>query len=367
MTSRLPWKLMAIIFAVIVFIILTMWLAIDYLAADYFMTLMDEYNISPEPVHAMFVAAVHRYLIWASVAATILAVVLSFVMVRQVLGPLTAMTALTKDIAAGNYDVDIPVRAMDEVGQLAVAFNRMTASLQKIEGLRRGMMLDVAHELRTPLTNIRGYLEALLDGVVAGSEKTYTLLHEETLRLARLVEDILQLANADAAVSSLAPADFDVRALIHRTLDGFRLEFEKKAISVEVLSETDRVMLRADEAKITQVVQNLVHNAVQYTPQYGTVRVILKPTPPDVTFVFANSGEVIDAADLPYIFERFYRGEKSRSREHGGAGIGLAIVKELVEAHGGSVGADIRSGQTEIWFRLPGPGNSPREASAGSD
>ena len=363
MTSRLPWKLMAIIFVIIVFIILTMWLAIDYLAADYFMTLMDDYNISPEPVHTMFVAAVHRYLIWASVAATVLAVVLSFVMVKRVLRPLSAMTELTRDIAAGNYDVDIPVRSMDEVGQLAVAFNRMTASLQKIEKLRRSMMLDVAHELRTPLTNIQGYLEALLDGVVPGSKKTYALLHEETLRLARLVEDILQLAKADAAVSNLQPAVFDVRALIDRILDGFRIEFKKKAILVEVLSETERLMLRADEAKITQVVQNLVHNAFQYTPQHGNVKITLKSTPPDVTFVFANSGTGIDTADLPHIFERFYRGEKSRSREHGGAGIGLAIVKELVEAHGGSVGADIRSGQTEIWFRLPGPRHPARNVS----
>lgn len=354
MTSRLPWKLMAIILVVIVFIILTVWLAIDYLAADYFMTLMDEYNISPEPVHAMFVTAVHRYLIWASLAATVLAVVLSFVMVKRVLGPLTAMTALTRDIAAGNYDVDIPVRSTDEIGQLAVAFNRMTASLQKVEKLRRGMMVDVAHELRTPLTNIQGYLEALLDGVVPGSEKTYALLHEETLRLVRLVEDILQLTKADAAVSSLQPTVFDVRELIDRTLDGFYMEFEKKAISVDVLSETEALMLKADEAKITQVLQNLLHNAVQYTPQHGKVRVTLKPTLSDVKIVFANSGGEIDSADLLYIFERFYRGEKSRSREHGGAGIGLAIVKELVEAHGGSVGADIRSGQTEIWFSLPG-------------
>ena len=354
MTRRLPWKLMAIIFVVIVFIILAVWLAIDYLAADYFMTLMDEYNISPEPVHAMFVAAVHRYLIWASVAATVLAVILSFVMVKRVLGPLTAMTELTRDIAAGNYDVEIPVRSMDEIGQLAVAFNRMTASLQKMEKLRRGMMVDVAHELRTPLTNIQGYLEALLDGVVSGSEKTYALLHEETLRLSRLVEDIFQLAKADAAVSSLRPTAFDVRELINRALGGFRMEFEKKAISVDVLSDTDTLMLRADEAKITQVVQNLVDNAVRYTPQHGKVRVILKSTPSDVKIVFTNSGGVIDSADLPYIFERFYRGEKSRSRKHGGAGIGLAIVKELVEAHGGSVGADNSSGQTEIWVNLPG-------------
>lgn len=219
---------MAIIFVVIVFIILAVWPAIDYLAADYFMTLMDEYNISPAPAHAMFLAAVHRYLIWASLAATVLAVVLSFLMIKRVLGPLTAMTVLTRDIAAGNYDVHIPVPSSDEVGQLSVAFNRMNASLQKLEKLRRRMMVDVAHELRTPLTNIQGYLEALLDGVVPASENTYALLHEETLRLARLVEDILQLAKADAAVSSLQPTVFDARELIDRTLDGFRMEFEKK-------------------------------------------------------------------------------------------------------------------------------------------
>jgi len=353
LTSRLAWKLMAIIFVVIVFIILAVWLAVDYLAADYFMTLMDEYNISPGPVHAMFLAAVHRYLIWASIAATVLAVVLSFLMVRRVLGPLTSMTEMTRGIAAGNYGVDIPVRSRDEVSQLAVAFNRMRESLRKIEKLRRGMMVDVAHELRTPLTNIKGYLEGLIDGVVPGSEKTYKLLHEETLRLAKLVEDILKLANADAAASNLQHSLFDMRALIDRIFDGFRMEFEKKAISVEVQIEKDSLMFQADEAKITQVVQNLVHNAVQYTPKNGSVSVIFESSPSDIKVVFANSGSAIDSTDLPYLFERFYRGEKSRSREHGGAGIGLAIVKELVEAHGGSVGADIRSGEIQIWFTLP--------------
>lgn len=353
LTSQLPWKLMAIIFVVIVFIILAVWLAIDYLAADYFMTLMKEYNISPEPVHAMFVAAVHRYLIWASVAATILAIILSFVMVKRVLGPLTSMTALTKDIAAGNYDVEIPVRTKDEVGQLAKAFNRMTASLQKIEKLRRGMMIDVAHELRTPLTNIQGYLEALTDGVVPGSEKTYVLLHEETLRLSALVEDILKLAKADAAISDLEFSDFDLWQMIDQVQDGFRLELNKKSLSVQVAAETDTLFIRADEAKITQVIQNLLHNAVQYSPTEGRIRIDLLSSSSDIKIVFTNSGETIEASDLPYIFERFYRGEKSRSREHGGAGIGLAIVKELVEAHGGKVGADSKSGKTEIWFTLP--------------
>jgi len=344
---------MAIILIVIASVILPVWLAIDYLAADYFMTLMDKYNISPEPVHAMFVAAVHRYLLWASLAASVLAVVFSFVLVRRVLDPLTVMTAMTRDIAAGNYAVDIPVRSMDEVGQLAVAFNRMTASLHKLEKLRRGMMVDVAHELRTPLTNIQGYLEALLDGVVPGSKEIYDLLHEETMRLARLVEDILQLAKADAAQSSLELRQFDLKALILQTFDSFRMEFEKKGIQVDISPESGDQKVRADQAKIAQVLQNLMQNAVQYTPANGHAELIMEPSPSVIKIVFANSGGEIDAADLPYIFERFYRGEKSRSREHGGAGIGLAIVKELIEAHGGRVGAEILVDRTKIWFTLP--------------
>jgi signal transduction histidine kinase len=344
---------MAIILVVIASVILPVWLAIDYLAADYFMVLMDKYHISPEPVHDMFVTAVHRYLLWASLAASILAVAFSFLLVKRVLEPLTMMTAMTRDIAAGNYAVDIPVRSTDEVGQLAVAFNRMTASLQKLEKLRQGMMVDVAHELRTPLTNIQGYLEALMDGVVPPSAEVYDLLHEETMRLAQLVEDILQLAKADAAQTSLVPEAFDLVSLIIQTYESFRIEFEKKAIQVDIARDPDEFSIRADQGKIAQVLQNLMQNAVQYTPSQGRVEIFILLSAVDVEIVFTNTGGEIDAEDLPYIFERFYRGEKSRSREHGGAGIGLAIVKELIEAHGGNVGAEIAVDHTKIWFTLP--------------
>ncbi len=195
-------KLLAIHLVVIGFVMIIVWLAIDTLAAGYFVTLMEKYNISPEPAHAMFVDAVHRYLVWASLAALLLAAVLSFVMMRRVLAPLSRMTAISHEIATGNFDVRVPAESRDEVGQLARAFNRMAESLEAIEALRRNLMIDVAHELRTPLTNMRGYLEALNDGVLPPSPATFALLQDETLRLARLVEDVIQLARDRRSVTS---------------------------------------------------------------------------------------------------------------------------------------------------------------------
>ena len=203
MRSYLILKLLAIHLAVIGFVMIIVWLSIDTLAAGYFVTLMDKYNISPEPAHAMFISAVHRYLVWAFIGAMALAVVLSFVLMRKVLAPLTRMNATTRQIAAGDFTARVPVNTRDEVGTLAKAFNRMAESLEEIENLRRTLMIDVAHELRTPLTNIRGYLEALNDRVLPLSDKTLSLLQDETLRLVQLVEDVLQLALADASHGKL--------------------------------------------------------------------------------------------------------------------------------------------------------------------
>jgi len=184
-------KLLAINLVVIAFVVIVVWAAIDTLAAGYFVVLMEKYNISPEPAHAMFISAIHRYILWASLASVILAVILSFVMMRKVLAPLTRMTEISREIAAGNFAVRVPVVTEDEVGQLARAFNRMSEDLEKIENLRRNLMIDVAHELRTPLTNIRGYLEALHDGVLPPATETFTLLQSESLRIIQLVEDVL--------------------------------------------------------------------------------------------------------------------------------------------------------------------------------
>ncbi|HSO19733.1 MAG TPA: HAMP domain-containing protein, partial [Desulfosarcina sp.] len=186
-------RLLAVNLLVAGFAVLVVWLSIDTLAAGYFVTLMEKYHISPEPAHAMFVESIHRYLVWSLAGAVALAVVLSYVMNRRILGPLTRMNAVTEEIAAGEFSTRVPVTTADEVGQLARAFNRMAENLEKIERLRRTLMIDVAHELRTPLTNMRGYLEALNDGVLPPNPETLALLQAETLRLAQLVEDVLAL------------------------------------------------------------------------------------------------------------------------------------------------------------------------------
>lgn len=353
MKKRIIWKLLGIHILIIGFVIIIVWLAIDYLAADYLAKLMEKYHVSPIETSKMFTDAVHRYLIWATLASIALAVLLSFVLVKRVLGPLQKMTDTTRKIAAGDYSARVPIRLQDEVGQLAEAFNRMADSLQQVEQLRKSMTIDVAHELRTPLTNIQGYLEALIDGVVSASKETYELLLEETMRLVRLVEDILQLAKADAARADLQKERVLLAALVDRVIDSFRSRFDQKGIGIEMQFQQSADVVWADPTKLTQVVRNLIQNAWEYTPPGGNVRIGTQLRSGEIRVVFSNSGGEIAEKDLPFIFERFFRGEKSRSRKHGGAGIGLAIVKELIEAHGGQVGAEISGGQTHIWFALP--------------
>jgi two-component system sensor histidine kinase BaeS len=346
-------KLMAIHLVVICFAMAIVWLSIDTLAAGYFVTLMEKYNISPKPAHAMFLSAIHRYLLWTFLGAVALAVLLSFLMMRRVLAPLSRMSVITREISAGNFGARVPVGTRDEVGQLAQAFNHMAASLEAIERLRRTLMIDVAHELRTPLTNIRGYLEALNDRVLPFSKETFSLLQQETLRLAELVEDVLQLARADAAHGRLDLAPTDLVEIIQTALAQFARTMAEKSVTVQRNLPKAPVVIAADRRRLTRIVRNLTDNAVRYSPPGGDVTVRLEADTQQVRLEYSNAADRLVADDLPYLFERFYRGEKSRSRQHGGAGIGLAIVKELVEAHGGKVGAALEKGRFRIHLTLP--------------
>ncbi len=346
-------KLLFITVMVIVFVIVLVWLAIDTLAAGYFVTLMEKYHISPEPAHDMFVSAIHRYLLWAFLAALAMAVVLSSLMMHKVLKPLTRMTAITQDIAAGDFSVRVPPGSKDEIGRLASAFNRMAESLEQLERLRRNLMIDVAHELRTPLTNIRGYLEALDDKVVPPSPQTFSLLMDETLRLASLVEDVLQLARADAAHGKLELEEMDLSEAVNQSLSAHESAFRQKDITVRFKAPLGPLTLQADRSRIMRVLRNLADNMVRYTPAGSDITIDLSNQSSQASILFNNPAGDLSETDLPFLFERFYRGEKSRSRRHGGAGIGLAIVKELVEAHSGTVRADLVDGCLQIALTLP--------------
>jgi two-component system sensor histidine kinase BaeS len=352
--NRLLWKLLFInIVPVIGIIILVVWLAIDQLAAKYFMALMNEYDVSPTDIHQMFLTAIHTYLIWATAAALCLAFILSYLLTRRVLRPLSQMTAVTRQLAAGNYSGRVDVVTQDEVGDLGMAFNRMADSLAQVERLRKTMVADVAHELRSPLTNLRGYLEALNDGVLPPSQATFTMLQEEILRLVHLVEDLQQLARADAARAYLDQQKFSLFEALHQMLELYRSNFEAKGISVATRFAENTEQIVADRDKLLQAMRNLIENAWKYTPQGGRVTVSTERLPEGIKLIFSNTGVPISAENLPYIFERFFKADRARSRESGGAGIGLSIVKELVEAHGGQVGAESSNKETRVWFIVP--------------
>jgi len=353
MKNRLLWKLIGVNVAVIAAVILVVWLAIDYLAADYFMLLMDRYHISPDEAHGLFLGAIHRYLIWASLLALALALALSFWLTRRVLRPLSRMTAVTRHLAAGDYSVRVGTTGDDEIGRLGQAFDRMGDSLARLEGLRRQMVADAAHELRTPLTNVRGYLEALRDGVIAPSRETLEMLHGEVLRLVSLAESLLDLARADAARTDLHPEVVSLRQLVGEALELGRPNLEGRGLAIRQTIPAEADWVRADPEKLRQVLRNLVENAGQYAASGGRLEISAERTREGVALTFANDGETFSSEDAPYVFERFYRADRSRARQQGGAGIGLAIVKELIEAHGGAVGASSGGGITRIWLSLP--------------
>jgi two-component system, OmpR family, sensor histidine kinase BaeS len=353
MKSGLLLKLLGINIPVVALVILTLWVALDTLAADYFAVLMKEYHVTPTDAHAMFLHTVHRYLIWASLAALVMAGILSSLLTKKVLKPLAQMTQTAGKISAGEYQVRVQADSRDEIGQLAASFNQMAQSLETVERLRRDMVADVAHELRTPLTNIRGYLEALQDGVVAPTQETFGLLLDETLRLVHLVEDLLRLARADAAKATLTMRAIPLGAFVTQVLKGFERRFAEKDIAVTTHLGESSVTVVADPDKLYQVLDNLLKNAWQYTPQGGWTAIRVQELGAAVKFDIVNSGVGIASEDLPFVFERFYRGEKSRSREYGGTGIGLAIVKSLVESHGGEVGVESSPESTAFWFTLP--------------
>jgi signal transduction histidine kinase len=352
MKLRLHWKLMlSTTIPVIAVITGIIWLAFDQLAADYFMVLMDKYMVSPTDTHRAFLTAVHRYLLWASLVALLLAFALSYLLTKRVLRPLVQMSEASHQIAAGNFTARVDANQADEIGELGTAFNLMGDSLEKLERLRKTMVADVAHELRTPLTNLRGYLEGLSDGVIPADKQTLEMLQQENLRLVTLVEGLGQLARADAAHAYLERQPVDLQECVREILTLYWMNFEQKGISVTT-NFVDQVNVQADRDKLLQVIRNLVENCWKYTPVDGEVTISSTPAAKSIRIDFINSGPGIAEKELPFIFERFFTADPSRSREAGGAGIGLAIVKQLVEAHGGKVGAKSIPDETRIWFEL---------------
>ncbi len=354
MRQRLLWKLL-VGHTVPIFAIFSMvvWQAIDKRAAEYYKELAERFNVAPAAAHGRFLEAIHHHMLWGVLLALGFTLLFTYLLTSWVLRPLLQITAITKKVADGNYSERVNVLSRYEGGQLADAFNHMAENLEMIERLRKNMVADIAHELRTPLTNLRGYLEGLSDDVIPPTPETFRMLEQEVLRLVNLVEDLQQLAKADAAKAFLDCRELSLHELLRQILDLYRPNFQEKEIEVQWHLEPDSDRVTADRDKLLQAIRNLADNAWKYTPRRGTVTISAERGADVIRIVFANSGSIIAAKDLPYLFERFFRADRSRSRDAGGAGIGLAIVKELIEAHGGTVGAESDVDGTRVWFTLP--------------
>ncbi len=271
--------------------------------------------------------------------------------------PLHALTGAAQRMRDGEEPASVPVSGDDEVGRLAAAFNDMSAHRARLEAQRKAMVSDVAHELRTPLSNIRGWLEAAQDGLADPDPAFVSSLLEEAVLLQHIIDDLQDLAEADAGALRLHPEPVEVRELLGQVAAAHQARAEGAGVTLVVEAAAPGPELCADPVRLRQAVGNLVSNAVRHTPRGG--RVTLRAYAVDagggtVLVEVADTGSGIPARDLPHVFDRFWRAEKSRSRRTGGSGLGLAIVRKLVEAHGGTVEAASTEGEGSTFvLRLP--------------
>jgi signal transduction histidine kinase len=283
----------------------------------------------------------------ALIAALAIATYIAYQMVTQV----KRMTTAAEHIAQGNYSkrVTLPanssIEELDEMGQLAHQFNRMAANLEETENMRRKLIGDVAHELRTPLTTIKGSMEGLMDNVLPATDETFDKVHREAERLQRLTNDLQELSRVESGAYALQRKPTTAAHLINGVVERLSLQFEEKGVHLKTKVAPNLPEIAVDEDRILQVLINLAGNALQYTPENGDVSLSAAQSGDQVFFSVVDSGEGIAEEHLPFIFTRFYRVDKSRSRASGGSGIGLTISHHLVEAHGGQINAD-----------SPGPG-----------
>lgn len=296
-----------------------------------------------------FRSAVNRLLAAGALAAAFVALLVGVYTARRATAPIAELTRAAEDLATGHRDRRVTTVPDNEIGQLATAFNTMAERVDKEDHLRRAFTADVAHELRTPLAILRSELEAVQDGIRQPTDDVIGSLHEETLRLTDLVADLETLASADAATFTLNRQPISLAGIVADSTTALAAPFGDAAITVK--SHLDDVWVDADPVRLTQIITNQLTNALKFVPAGGTVTVTVCETDGWAELTIADTGLGIPADDLPHIFDRYYR---SRTARADGSGIGLAVVAQLVEAHGGTITADSTPGHGATFTtRLP--------------
>jgi signal transduction histidine kinase len=289
--------------------------------------------------------AVRTALIAAIAVAVSVGLVVSILVSNRIAGPVSRLATAARRIAGGHYAERVPVAGVGEIGDLATAFNVMTASLEETERRRLQLVGDVAHELRTPLTTLEGYLEGLEDGVIESSPQTWHVLRGQTARLTRLVSDLQELWRAEAGQLPLTIEVLDARTVVGEVVGQFETAAAARGVTLDAALPLMPMAVRADPVRLAQVLANYMSNALRYAPDGSTVHVVVARVAAEVQVSVRDEGPGLTAEQAARVFERFYRVDASRSRAEGGSGIGLSIVEALVEAMEG-----------RVWVRSDGPG-----------
>lgn len=302
-----------------------------------------------------FLDSIKNSILIVALVSLAIAIAISLYLARSITRPIQDMIRVTRGISEGNLSQRVRTDSEDELGALAQSFNIMADDLAKQEKMRRDLVADIAHEFRTPLTTIRGYVESILDGVKKPDQDILGRIGAETERLTTLIRDLQELSRAESGKLSLEKKPVDLNVLVAEVLPKFEKEIAEKEIQVETDLDRSLPLALVDGRRIGQVLENILNNAIKYNYQKGRVRVSTRGEGEGVRITIADTGQGISSQDLPYIFERFYRGDKSRSRHTGGTGIGLSIAKNLVEAHRGTISVQSQPGQGStfsIWLPL---------------
>ena len=306
------------------------------------------------PEENLFLQRLNEALLMATGAALLTALVVGFILARTLIRPLQALTGAAQKIAEGQLEQQVQVNSKDEIGRLAMAFNRMSQEVARGHQLRKQMTADIAHDLRTPLTVIAGYVEAMRDGVLKPTPERLSLIYTEIERLQDLVGDLKMLSQVDAGELPLHPQAIDPRSLLEHAQAPFQHHAATQQVNLHVQADPGLPAVLIDEARMMQVFGNLITNALRYTPPGGEICLQARTKGGQVILVVRDTGSGIDPEELPFIFDRFHRADKSRHTDQGESGLGLAIVKALVEAHGGHVRAESTLGVgTTVSIELP--------------
>jgi signal transduction histidine kinase len=310
---------------------------------------------STEPSSPLYLSqSITQFIIWGCLIGGGAALVVTFILSRRILSPIKALTEAAKRFGQGDFSQRLESKDKGEMGELSRAFNSMAGDLERTEQLRRNMVADVAHELRTPLSNLKGYLEAVSDGMIKPDAKTFHSLNEEASLLSRLVDDLQELSLAEAGELRLDYQIGDIAELIKQTVAAMQTQAMTKGISVSIDLPDKLPAVNIDSHRIRQVMRNLLENAVAHTAKGGSITVSASQQGKQVEVSVTDTGEGIPAEDLANIFERFYRVDKSRTRATGGSGLGLTIARRLVEAHGGQIKVQSELGKgSRFSFTLP--------------